>query len=104
MWGLKKQKWWGLCLKYVKLQVMSKVSLFLFCCAFVSFLSLFAYKLLLFGVKVLLLVQLTLLNTDAEVSAMVSKRVQSRNRVRLCLDLVIMILLCREIFFTESKK
>lgn len=58
----------------------------------------------LFGVKVLLLVQLTLLNTDAEVSAMVSKRVQSRNRVRLCLDLVIMILLCREIFFTESKK
>lgn len=58
----------------------------------------------LFGVKVLLLVQLTLLNTDAEVSAMVSKRVQSWNRVRFCLDLVIMILLCREIFFTESKK
>lgn len=58
----------------------------------------------LFGVKVLLLVQLTLLNTDAEVSVMVSKRVQSWNRVRFCLDLVIMILLCREIFFTESKK
>ena len=46
----------------------------------------------LFGVKVLLLVQLTLLNTDAEVSVTVSERVQSRNSVRLSLDLIIMML------------
>lgn len=46
----------------------------------------------LFGVKVLLLEQLTLLNTDAEVSVTVSERVQSRNSVRLSLDLIIMML------------
>lgn len=49
----------------------------------------------LFVVKVLLLVQLTLLNTDAEVSVTVNTRVQSRNiSTMLVLDLVIMILLC----------
>ena len=46
----------------------------------------------LFGVKVLLLEQLTLFNTDAEVSVTVSERVQSRNSVRLSLDLIIMML------------
>lgn len=49
----------------------------------------------LFVVKVLLLVQLTLLNTDADVSVTVNTRVQSRNiSTMLVLDLVIMILLC----------
>lgn len=46
-----------------------------------------------FGVKVWLLVQLTLLKTEADISVTVSTRVQKRKSFRLFLDLVIMILL-----------
>lgn len=58
-----------------------------------------------FGVKVWLLEQLTLLNTEADVSVTVNTRVQKRNSFKLFLDLVIMILLCCKISaLTETKK